>query len=76
VSHQVVDVVSEMIGSVALRRVDDGAKVEAGDAIVDIECMKTFWPIHAPVAGIVTHRVDLGAVVGQDEVVAVIEVEF
>lgn len=69
-----VEVRAEMTGSIALRRVDDGAMVEAGEAIAEIECMKTFWPLNAPVAGIVRHKVELGAVVGQDEVVAVIEV--
>jgi biotin carboxyl carrier protein len=71
---RLVEVRAEMTGSLALRHADDGAMVEQGETIVEIECMKTFWPITAPVAGIVRHKVELGAVVGQDEVVAVIEV--
>lgn len=37
--------------------------------------MKTLWGIHAPCAGVVRHRVELGHVVAQDEVVAVIETQ-
>jgi acetyl-CoA/propionyl-CoA carboxylase biotin carboxyl carrier protein len=66
---------AEIAGTVALRCADDGASVEAGDRIVEVECMKTLWPIVAPCAGVVRHRIELGQVVAQDEIVAVIESE-
>jgi biotin carboxyl carrier protein len=68
-----IEVRAEMTGTVALRHVDDGARVERGDTIAEVECMKTFWPVYAPVGGIVRHKVELGEVVGQDEVIAIIE---
>jgi biotin carboxyl carrier protein len=60
---------------VALRVVESGMRVEKHDKIIEIESMKTFWPVTAPCAGIVRHRVELGEVVGQDQVVATIETE-
>lgn len=66
-------VLSPMTGSVALRHADDGANVGAGETILDIECMKTMWPVYAPAAGVVRYRVELGEVVGEGDVVAVIE---
>lgn len=70
---RVTDVICEVTGSVSLHHVDDGAMVAAGDPILEVECMKVFFPVYAPAAGIVRHRVELGAVVGDGDVIAVIE---
>ena len=70
-----VNVLSDLSGSVALRVVESGMHVAKHDKIIEIESMKTFWPVEAPCAGIVHHRVELGEVVGQDQIVATIETE-
>lgn len=62
-----------MDGTVALRHVEDGAKVAAGETIVEIECMKTLWPAAAPIAGIVRHKAELGQFVSANDVVATVE---
>lgn len=68
-----VDLRADMVGSVALFHLEDGATVATGEQIMDIECMKVFYPVVATVAGVVRLRVVLGAVVGQGDVVASIE---
>ena len=60
-------------GTVAMRLVEDGAHVEAGDRVIEVESMKTFWSVAAPCAGIVRHQAELGEVVGQDQIIAIIE---
>ena len=64
---------AELAGTVSVRLVDDGAQVEAGERILEIECMKTLWGVSAPCAGVIRHKVELGHVVAQDQVVAIIE---
>ena len=66
-------VISDIAGVVATFLVEDGASVDKGERIMDIECMKSFFPVEAPAAGIVHFKVELGEAVGQDEVVAQIE---
>jgi acetyl-CoA/propionyl-CoA carboxylase biotin carboxyl carrier protein len=66
---------AELAGTIAVQLVEDGAQVAAGEKIVEIECMKTLWGVSAPCAGVVRHKVQLGHVVAQDQVVAVIEGE-
>jgi len=70
----IVEVRSDgLTGTVALRYVEDGCIVAANDRIVDVECMKTLFSIVAPSSGIVRHCVELGQIVGQDDLIAVIE---
>lgn len=69
VSH----LVSPVMGTVASFFVDDGAEVAAGDTVVEIESMKTFFSVAAETAGIVRLKVALGEVVGEDDVLAEIE---
>lgn len=66
---------SNLPGTASYRFVDDGAKVEKGDKVVAIECMKQLWDLEAPAAGVVQHRVALGEMVEQDFCVATIESE-
>ena len=68
-----VDVLSPLTGSVALLRAEDGARVERGDTVLEVESMKTFWPVEAPASGIVRLQVALGEVVGENQLVAIIE---
>ena len=63
---------AEIPGTLALYHCESGAHVEAGEPIAEIECMKTFFTLNAPEAGVVAFVLDLGAVVGQDEVIATI----
>jgi biotin carboxyl carrier protein len=69
----VTEVRATMSGTVAVLSVPDGATVAEGEAIAEIECMKTFWPATAPCAGIVRFAVRVGEMVAQDQVLAVIE---
>lgn len=69
------DATSPLTGSVAMLRAEDGARVAKGDAIVEIECMKAFFPVDAPAAGVVRLKVALGQVVDTGDVVAVIETD-
>lgn len=50
-----------------------GERVQEGDLVCQVECMKSFFACHATKAGIVRYKVNLGESVGQDEVIAVIE---
>lgn len=70
-----IELAPEIAGTVAIQHVEDGATVEKDEAVIEIECMKTMWPVRAPEAGIVRHRVQLGEVVAQGQVVAIIETE-
>lgn len=62
-----------MEGTLAYQHVDDGAAVEAGEPICDIEVMKMMTSIETPVSGIVRFLVQLGEIVGFDDIVAEIE---
>lgn len=55
--------------------VDEGAKVERGDAVIAVECMKQQHDIISPVAGVVRFQVTLGEVIEQDQLLAEIETE-
>lgn len=70
---RIVDVFPPLDGAVMLHNVEDGARVAAGDRLMEIECMKTLWPVEAPAAGIVRIIAGLGQVVGTDQPVATIE---
>lgn len=69
------EVTFESDGTLSYLEVEDGAQVEAGDRIAEVECMKTFWPLTAPIAGKVTFRLKLGDFVGHGDVVAIITSE-
>jgi biotin carboxyl carrier protein len=69
-----LDVLADIPGTVATLHVADGAQVDKGEPVAEIECMKTFFPIVAPAAGIVRLHVRLGEMVGQDQLIASIEV--
>jgi biotin carboxyl carrier protein len=66
---------AEMTGSVAQFHIEDGQRVEKDETVVDVECMKSYYPLHAPVSGTVRYRVALGDLVNPDDLVAVIETE-
>ncbi len=66
------EVRSPMPGSVAAIAVAEGDAVEEGDAILVIEAMKMEHLLRAPVAGVVSINVEIGAQVQRDEVVAVV----
>lgn len=68
-----VELVSPLAGTVAMQHVEDGARVEDGEAVVEVEAMKMMWTVAATCSGIVRHRAALGSVVGQDDVLAIIE---
>ena len=68
-------VLAPLVGAVCQFLLDDGCAVAEGDHILEIEAMKMMFTVEAPAAGVVRFRCQLGAVVGQDEIVAVIESE-
>jgi biotin carboxyl carrier protein len=62
--------VSPVPGILTMYYVDDGTRVEQGETISAVECMKTMYMISAPAAGIVHHKISLGEIVGEGDVVA------
>jgi biotin carboxyl carrier protein len=68
-----IPVLAPLVGTISQQLTEDGAEVSEGDAVVEIEAMKMMFSVEAPAAGTVRYRAALGAVVGQDEVIAVIE---
>ncbi len=69
------NVVFESDGTLSHLDVDDGALVEEGERIAEVECMKTYWPLVAAIAGSVRFRLKLGEFVGHGDVVATVESE-
>jgi acetyl-CoA/propionyl-CoA carboxylase, biotin carboxylase, biotin carboxyl carrier protein len=69
--------VAPMTGTVATLAIEDGALVEAGQALVAIEAMKMEHPVVAPIGGRVrlAAGVAVGSQVNQGQVVAIIEPE-
>ena len=63
-------VLAPLPGSVMIQHVEDGDRVEAGDLLLQIECMKMLNDVQAPCAGVVRFLVPLGRVVGKGELVA------
>lgn len=59
-----------IVGSLSDLSVDNGDMVFEGQMICQIECMKTYFPVYAPVAGRVEFVAELGDIVGESEVVA------
>ena len=66
-------VLSPTFGTLALFHVEDGGRVEAGDAICEIEVMKTFYRVTAEVSGIIRWKMELGELAGTDDVIGEIE---
>lgn len=64
---------TEVTGMLAMINAETGAIVEKGEQIGQIESMKVYFPLDAPASGKIVWRVDLGAVVGPDDVIAEIE---
>jgi biotin carboxyl carrier protein len=65
----------ELTGMLAVQIAEDGAYVEKGDRIGEVECMKAFFPLDAPASGYITWHIELGGVVGPEDVVAEIKLE-
>lgn len=70
-----VEVLSPVAGTVAFFNVDEGLSVAAGEEICSVESMKTFFAVHAPVAGRLRYLATLGEIVGQDDPIAEIITE-
>jgi 3-methylcrotonyl-CoA carboxylase alpha subunit len=68
-----VEIRATIPGTVSLVHVADGATVDRGETIIEIECMKTMWPLTAPAAGVVRLQAALGEMVAQDQVLAIID---
>jgi|HubBroStandDraft_6_1064221.scaffolds.fasta_scaffold984085_1 biotin carboxyl carrier protein len=70
-----IEIRAAIPGTVSVVHADDGATVAEGETIIEIECMKTMWPLTASAAGIVRYHVKLGEMVAQDQVLAIIETQ-
>ena len=62
-------------GTVSVLSVPDGAAVDQGEILLEIECMKTLWPLSAPATGIVRFDVQICEVVAQEQLVATVEAD-
>jgi biotin carboxyl carrier protein len=58
---------SPLTGILAYQNAEEGSIVAAGEAVCQIECMKTLWPIDSPIRGRVHYLVRLGDMVTDDE---------
>ena len=72
---KIVEVFTDIPGSLAVWHVEDGSRVEEGEAVCEVECMKTMMRVPAPASGILRCKMQLGEVVGQDDVIAEIETQ-
>ena len=70
-----LEIESPMTGTVTMLYVEEGGEVEYNENIIGIECMKMLYDVRAPFAGTVRYRVQLGEVVNQDDVVAILEID-
>jgi acetyl-CoA/propionyl-CoA carboxylase biotin carboxyl carrier protein len=68
-----VEIRATIPGTISVVHVADGSTVADGETIIEVECMKSLWPLTAPAAGIVRLQVELGEMVAQDQVLAIIE---
>lgn len=69
-----VDVVAQMVASVAAVTVAEGQDVAAGDTLLVVESMKMQIPITAPVAGrVAALSAAVGDIVEQGDVIARID---
>ncbi len=70
-----IPVHTELTGMLAVQSAEDGAFVQEGDRIGEVECMKAFFPLDAPASGYITWYIELGGVVGPEDVIAEIRQE-
>jgi biotin carboxyl carrier protein len=61
-----------MPGVLTMLYVDEGAEVEEGDRVCEIELMKTLFPLVATASGVVHFLFNLGEIVAADDVVATV----
>lgn len=66
------DVISPLMGSISMIFAEEGAIVAEGDKLLAVECMKMQYDIEAPADGRLVLKVELGDIVGQDDLLAVI----
>lgn len=70
---KIFKVFPDVVASMAEWLVADGEHVEKGDLIGRVESMKMMYDVHAPAAGVLRYKVDLGEIVGQEDAIALIE---
>ena len=68
------EVKAPIAGSVESHVASVGQRVEAGAVLLTVECMKTMFPIEAPVGGTVMWLRPCGEIVEADDVVAAVEI--
>lgn len=66
------EVRSPCLGVASMRLAEEGAKVEKGAIIMQIEVMKFFYDVLAPASGRVAWRVKLGQLVEENQVIGYI----
>jgi len=69
------DIVASIPGTVTVMHVEDGARVVDQETIMEIECMKTMWPVVSPAAGIFRSLVVVGEMIAQDQVLGTVDSE-
>ena len=63
-----MEIKSPVFGTLAMLHVEDGAEVEVGDSLCEVEAMKNFIRVGAAAAGTVKWLVELGEVVDEGDV--------
>lgn len=66
---------SPVYGSLTLLYAEDGARLDAGDKVCEIEVMKVFYPVETSHAGILSWSAKLGRLVGEGEILAWIQLK-
>lgn len=67
------NVLTDYPGVLSMLFVDNGAVVEEGERVAEVELMKCMWPVIASASGAITFRIELGEVVAEGDIIAVIE---
>ena len=67
-------IIAEMDGVLSIILADDGVVVAAGEKVAELELMKMFFGIEAPMAGTVRWRVAVGEIIAHGDVIAEIVV--
>lgn len=65
-----IEIQSPIYGTLALLHAETGVEVAAGERICEIEAMKTFISVETADSGTLEWAVELGSVVGEDDVLA------
>ena len=60
-------VLAPIFGTLALFYAEEGASVEKGDVLAEIEAMKTFYRVESPASGVLHWRYSLGEVIGEGD---------